>query len=124
MRVVAITDTTQRTLIGANIQVAETSLTRMVGLLGRRGLNAGEGLWIRPSSGVHTVGMKFPIDVVGLDKSMRVIKLWNELRPQRLTSVSLSLHSVIELKAGTIADTGIQLGDLMQISEVPSSSLP
>jgi hypothetical protein len=38
----------------------------MFGLLGRRGLNAGEGLWIKPSFGVHTVGMRFPIDAIGL----------------------------------------------------------
>ena len=66
----------------------------MVGLLGKRGLNAGEGLWIKPSSGVHTLGMMFGIDVIGLDKELRVVKLWPRLVPFRVTSVSLKIRSV------------------------------
>jgi uncharacterized protein len=89
----------------------------MIGLLRKRGLNAGEGLWIKPSSGVHTVGMKFTIDVIGLDKNLRVVKLWPQLVPFRVTSVSLKLRSVIELGAGQIAECGVQLGDLLEIRE-------
>jgi hypothetical protein len=88
----------------------------MVGLLGRRGLDAGAGLWIKPSSGVHTVGMAFAIDVVGLDRDLKVIKLWRRLVPYRLTSVSLQLRSVLELPSGTIAQSEIQLGDQLQIT--------
>ena len=101
-------------MIGDRITVADTSLLRMVGLLGRTQLDAGEGLWIRPSSGVHTIGMRFPIDVVGLDKDNRVIKLWNYLRPYRMTSVSAALRSVVELPPGRIMECQIQLGDLFQ----------
>lgn len=88
----------------------------MFGLLGRRGLDAGGGLWIKPSSGVHTFGMAFKIDVVGLDRDLKVIKLWRCLVPFRVTSVSLKLKSVIELPCGTIKKTQIQLGDQMEIS--------
>ena len=118
MRVVTVTDTTRGTVIGDRIQVAETSLSRMVGLLGKRGLNAGGGLWIRPSSGVHTVGMMFSIDVIGLDKELRVVKLWPNLVPFRVTSVSLKIRSVIELEAGSIAACQVEMGDLLHISEV------
>jgi uncharacterized protein len=119
MRVITVTDTTRGTILGDRIAVADTSLSRVVGLLGKRGLNAGGGLWIRPSSGVHTVGMMFTIDVVGLDKELRVIKLWPRLVPFRLTSVSLKLRSVIELEAGRIEACRIEIGDLFQISESP-----
>jgi uncharacterized membrane protein (UPF0127 family) len=116
MRVVTVTDTTRGTTIGDRIQVADTSLSRMFGLLGKRGLNPGEGLWIMPSSGVHTVGMMFSIDVIGLDKQLRVIKLWPRLVPFRVTSVSLRMRSVIELEAGRIDACQVALGDVIQIS--------
>jgi uncharacterized membrane protein (UPF0127 family) len=98
-------------VIGDHIETAATSLSRMVGLLGRSGLEPGGGLWIKPSAGVHTVGMTFAIDVIGLDKDNKVIKLWSNLVPYRITSVSWRMRSVIELPAGTIVATGVMLGD-------------
>ncbi len=115
MRVVKVFSEERGVVIGDHVEVAETSLRRMKGLLGREGLTAGAGLWIKPSSGVHTVGMKFPIDVIGLDKDRRVIKLWHNLVPYRLTSVSGKLRSVVELSAGRIAQCGVELGDVLQI---------
>ena len=115
MRAVTVRNTTRDSLIGDRVTVADTSLTRMFGLLGKRGLDAGEGLWIKPSSGVHTVFMRFTIDVIGLDKEMKVVKLWPDLVPYRLTSVSTKIRSVIELPAGHIASSGVQLGDAISI---------
>jgi len=116
MRLVKLTNETRATLIGDSVEVADTSLSRMVGLLGRRSLAAGGGLWIRPSSGVHTVGMRFPIDVIGLDKTFKVIKLWKNLVPYRVTSLSWAMHSVIELPSGRITETGVQIGDSLRIT--------
>lgn len=116
MRLVKVTNKTRGTTVGERVELANTSLTRLRGLLGRRALGAGEGLWIKPSSGVHTVGMKFSIDVVGLDSRMRVIKLWREMAPFRVTSVSLRVCSVIELAAGRINECAIELGDVMDIA--------
>jgi uncharacterized membrane protein (UPF0127 family) len=110
-----VTNTTRGTTVGDNIQLADTSMTRMFGLLGRRGLDAGCGLWIKPSSGVHTFFMRFTIDVVGLDRDLKVIKLWRQLVPYRVTAVSMKLRSVIELAGGQIDATQIQLGDQLQI---------
>ena len=119
MTMFRVTNTTRGTTVGDNIELADTSLKRMFGLLGRRGLDAGGGLWIKPSSGVHTIGMSFGIDVVGLDQDLKVIKLWRCLRPFRVTSVSLKLRSVLELPCGTIAQASLQVGDQIQI--VPAS---
>ncbi len=115
MREVEVIDQTRGTLVGDRIVVAETSLARMAGLLGRCGLDAGRGLWITPSSGVHTFGMKFAIDVIGLDKEFKVVRLWERLVPQRITSVSLRLRSVVELPPGRIAECGVQMGDALRI---------
>jgi len=88
----------------------------MFGLLGHKGLDAGEGLWIKPSSGVHTFFMRFSIDVVGLDANLKVIKLWHCLPPFRVTSVSMKLKSVIELPCGAIKGAIVQVGDQLEIT--------
>ncbi len=115
-----VTNTTRATVVGDNIELADTSWKRMFGLLGRRGLDAGGGLWIKPSSGVHTFGMAFSIDVVGLDKDLKVIKLWRCLRPFRMTSISLRLGSVVELPCGVIDQSQIKIGD--QLDLTPNTS--
>jgi uncharacterized membrane protein (UPF0127 family) len=116
MTMFKVTNTTRGTTVGSNIELADTSLKRMFGLLGKRGLDAGGGLWIKPSSGVHTVGMSFGIDVVGLDRDLKIIKLWRCLPPFRVTSVSLKLRSVLELPCGTISQSQSQIGDQLQIA--------
>ncbi|MFT4111381.1 DUF192 domain-containing protein [Silvibacterium sp.] len=115
MRVVSVRNETTGRSIGGQILVADSSFTRMRGLLGRRNLDTGEGLWIRPSSGVHTFGMKFAIDVIGLDRKRRVVRLWNALVPNRLTSVSWKISSVVELPAGMIAESGTEIGHTLEM---------
>jgi len=102
---------TRDNTIGISIEVADTSWTRLRGLLGRKGIDTGGGLWIRPCSGVHMFFMTFPIDVVGLDKNLRVVKLWSHLAPWRVTSVSFKMATALELPAGHIAGCGIKVGD-------------
>jgi uncharacterized membrane protein (UPF0127 family) len=119
-----VTNTTRATVVGENIELADTSWKRMFGLLGRRGLDAGGGLWIKPSSGVHTFGMAFGIDVVGLDKNLKVIKLWRCLRPFRVTSISFRLGSVIELPCGVIDQSQLKIGDQLQIAPHPPQQTP
>lgn len=111
MREVVLKNLTRGSVIGDRIRIADTSLTRLFGLLSRSGLDAGEGLWIQPSSGVHTFFMRFPIDVVGLDRSRKVVKLWPHLVPYRVTSIQTKIHTVIELPSGQIAETRTELGD-------------
>ena len=118
MRLFRVSNQTRGTTVGESVELASTSLTRLWGLLGRRGVEAGGGLWIMPSSGVHTMGMRFPIDVVGLDKNMRVIKIWHELMPFRVTSVSIKMRSVIELEAGQIRKSQIEVGDVLEAHRI------
>jgi uncharacterized membrane protein (UPF0127 family) len=105
---------TKANTIGTQIAVAETSLTRLVGLAGRRRLDAGCGLLIRPSSGIHTFGMLFAIDVIALSRSLQVVKLWQRLPPFRMTSISWKVHSVLELAAGEISKCSIEVGDQLE----------
>jgi uncharacterized membrane protein (UPF0127 family) len=111
MRETSLLNKTKGQTVSTKLSVADTSLSRLFGLMGRKGLDAGAGLWIRPSSGVHTFGMRFPIDVVALDKSLRVVGLWPNLKPFRVTPIRFKTHSVVELPAGQIASSQICLGD-------------
>jgi uncharacterized membrane protein (UPF0127 family) len=106
---------TKASIVGNKITVADTSLARLTGLLGKRKLDAGCGLLIRPSSGVHTFGMLFAIDVVALSRNLRVIKVWHRLAPFRVTSISFRVHSVLELAAGEIQKCGIEVGDQLEL---------
>ena len=116
MGLVQIANERNSIVIGDRISIAGSSLTRLFGLLGKRQLDAGEGLWILPSSGVHTFGMKFAIDVIGLDRNDEVIRLWRQLVPYRATGMSLRLASVIELPLGRIAACDVRLGDKLAIT--------
>ncbi|WP_156785179.1 DUF192 domain-containing protein [Terriglobus roseus] len=104
-------------VVASSVMVADTSVSRAVGLLGRSHLQREEGIWIKPSSGVHTIGMRFPIDVVGLDAQLRVVRLWPSLKPYRLTAIVPSVRTVLELAAGRIVESGLQLGDQLRIQE-------
>jgi uncharacterized protein len=108
-------DITRGTAVGTRITIADTSLTRLIGLAGRRGLDSGCGLLIRPSSGIHTFGMLFSIDVLALSKDLRVLKLWHRLAPFRMTSVNLKRHSMLELPAGQISNCRMQVGDQLEL---------
>jgi uncharacterized membrane protein (UPF0127 family) len=97
------------------MEVADSASARNKGLLGRERLAPGEGLWIRPCEAVHTFWMRFPIDLIYLDRKGRIRKLRGEVRPWRL-SACLTAHSVLEFPSGTIRDTQTQLGDTLEFS--------
>ena len=117
MKIVTIQNQSIGAVLAHRIEVADESFTRLIGLLGRPGLQPGTGLWISPSSGIHTLGMRFPIDVVGLDAHLRVVKLWPNVKPFRISSISLKTKSVLELAAGQIRVRSIQLGHTLQVLE-------
>jgi uncharacterized protein len=94
--------------------LAETALTRMRGLLGRRELPSGEGILLRPASSVHMAFMRFPIDAVFLDKDWRVLKIAADLQPWRAAAARGS-KSVLEIPAGEAARRGLTVGDRLLV---------
>ena len=97
-------------MLGDAIDVADTSAKRRTGLLKHKGLEAGQGLWIVPCESVHTFFMKFPIDLVYIDRHQRVRKVRARVGPWRM-SLCLTAHSILELPAGAIERTGTASGD-------------
>ena len=106
---------TRSTILATRMETARTSASRNKGLLGRDRLAPGEGLWIVPCESIHTFFMRFPIDLVYLDRQKRIRKLSNAVGPWRV-SACFSAHSVIELPAGTIQATQSQRGDALEFA--------
>ena len=109
-----VVNSTRGTLVGASVRVAESGLTRIVGLLGERELLPGDGLLIVPSQGVHTLGMRFAIDIVVLDGEWNVIAIRRELRPFRMTRVFWEAAAVLELRSGIVDSSSTLVGDTLE----------
>ena len=87
----------------------------MRGLLGRSSLAEGEGLLITHCNSIHMFFMRFPIDVVFIDREGRVVGLLEKIRPWRLSPIFLAATKAIELPAGTIARTATLPGDRIEL---------
>jgi uncharacterized membrane protein (UPF0127 family) len=108
---------TRQLFLATSLATAQTHWSRLVGLLraSEDDFRNGCGLWIRPCRGVHTLAMRFPIDVVYLDPDGTVVHLERELRPWRFAPVRMQAASVLELPQNTVASTGTALGDTIEI---------
>jgi uncharacterized protein len=117
-RPVYVYNKTRETFVATEASIADNYFSRLVGLLGKtkRWALLGRGLWIVPSQGVHTIGMMFPIDIIFLNKDMRVVHLEEHVRPFRISNVSLKAASVLELPTHTIYRSGTQVGDSLEIA--------
>lgn len=123
-RCIRISNLTRQTELASIAEVADRGSARNKGLLGRTSLAPGSGLWIVPCESVHTFFMKFPIDLVYIDREKRVKKVRRNVGPWRL-SACLSAHSIIELPIGVIESSQTMPGDqleLISISEEASNS--
>jgi len=103
-------------MLAERAEIADTSAKRRTGLLKRTGLAPGEGLWIVPCEGVHTFAMKFTIDVVFLNRKRKILKIRPNMVRRRI-ALSLMAHSVLELPAGTLEQTGTVRGDQLELEE-------
>ena len=97
-----------------SILVADTWLTRLIGLMGRRQLSALTGLWLKPCGSIHTMWMRFSIDVLYLDAANKVLKIKENLKPFRLDFAPRGTVSVIELPAFSVAELGFRVGDTIE----------
>jgi len=114
---IRVINVTRQKEIAGRVQLAGEGPHRRKGLLGRERLDPGEGLWIVPCEAVHTFWMRFPIDLIYLDRKHHVTKVRSNVGPWRL-SASLRAHSVIELPAGSVNETGTMPGDMLAIERM------
>ena len=106
-----IVNKTRNVILADKAKIAHTPFSRIKGLLGRKGLEKGEGLIIKPCSSIHTFFMQFKIDVIFLDKENKVVAMAFSLPPARIFDTFFRGKLVIELPSGILEKTGTKVGD-------------
>jgi uncharacterized membrane protein (UPF0127 family) len=106
-----------------NVEIAGGRLQCALGLLGRTELPSGSGLWLEPCNGVHTGGMRFAIDVVYFSRKGEVLRVFQNVRPWRVCLPMRGCRAVLELAAGEVARTHIQVGNRYRLIEPARRSL-
>ena len=115
---------TKETFLAFQVKVADSVLSRLVGLLGKQALEPEGGVWIVPCNSIHTIGMLFSIDVVLLDKDFKVVGLHELLRPFSIIRPNFRAESVIELPPHTIFKSGTTVGDQFVIERYEANQTP
>jgi uncharacterized protein len=108
---------TREKILADSLDVADTFVKSLLGLIGKSPLTEGQGLWIKPCQSIHTFWMRFPIDVMFLDKDGKVVHLIDCMKPFRVSKHVTKARSVLELPAHTIGHSRTQLGDCIEISK-------
>jgi hypothetical protein len=119
---VVVVNASKNSVVAENCRFANSVLKRMIGLLNRRSLAAGEGLLLDRCYGIHTFGMRFPIDVLFLDHDLHVLRAVSALPPCRTCATKRAVY-VLELPAGTIGRTKVEAGDQIQIRAAAPSAV-
>lgn len=114
-RYVFVYNKTKQTFLAFRVAVADSIVGRLIGLLGKRSLNPGSGVWIVPANAIHTVGMLFTFDLVLVDRDFKVVGLRELIRPFRITRPNFRAESVIELPAHSIFKSRTEVGDQLVI---------
>ena len=104
-----------RAVVAERAQVARTWRQRMVGLLAHRRLPAEEALVFPACTSIHTFGMRFPIDVIVVDREWRVVALRECLAPGRLVLPVRRAWGMVEAACGTLKRVGLKMGDRLVV---------
>ncbi len=106
---------TQKNLLVSDLKIADTFISRLIGLLTRTSLNQGEGLLITHCQSIHMYFMRFPIDVVFVDRNNQIVGLVENIKPFRLSPLFLKASYAIELPSFTIQHSPAFLGDQLAL---------
>jgi len=106
---------TRESCLSLAVTAANTPFTRLRGLIGKLSLKSDEGIWVIPSSGIHTLGVLVPLDLIYLDDQHRVIHLVEHFPTFRIAPLRTRASSVLELPEHTIYSTQTQVGDQLLI---------
>ena len=109
-----IENQTRGTLVAASAQEARSFSQKLFGLMGQKMLPPSGGLLIHHTNWIHTFWMRFPLDLIYVDRAQRVVGLEAALPPNRIGKPFWSAQSVIELSAGTIQNSQTQVGDQLR----------
>jgi uncharacterized membrane protein (UPF0127 family) len=119
---VTIVNRSRDVVIADQVEIASSFWARGKGLIGRKSLPHGFALVIQPCGSIHMCLMSLPIDVLHIDRQGRVVKILHAIKPWRLGPIVFKSAWVVELPAYRAAETGAQVGDLIDIARVAASS--
>ena len=102
----------------ASIELAERFGQRVRGLLGREPGTLDGALLLRPARSVHTIGMRFPIDVAFCDEDLTVLHVCTPLRPYRATRIHWKARCVLEAEAGAFERWRLRVGDHLELKGI------
>lgn len=105
-------------IITENCQVADSFFTRFKGLMFRRSIPEDYALHITPCNQVHMLNMRFPIDVIYLDASGRVVKIDENVQPGKICKTVKNAKSVIEVTSFYSSENNIRQGDIIEVTTV------
>jgi uncharacterized membrane protein (UPF0127 family) len=118
VRLVKVTDTDSAKVLASRVEVADTFLSRSVGLMLRPTMGSADGMLITECRAVHTCLVRFPIDLLFIARDGMVLRAVHNLRPWRVSPVVWRAWAVLELPAGTVAQTETQTGHRVRIDPV------
>jgi uncharacterized protein len=111
MKTVEIINESNAGALLVKAEVADTFFRRLKGLLGRRELPAGRGMLLKPANSIHTIGMKFAIDVIFLDREGRILKIIEKMPPGKISPLVKGAHCVIETAGSELSIKPAAIGD-------------
>jgi uncharacterized protein len=114
-RTYCVYNLTRECFLSLGVTPADTVFSRLKGLIGRLKMRSDEGLWVIPSSGVHTWGVLFPLDLIYLDEDLRVVYVSEHFPRFKVAPLRIRAASVLELPTHTIYSSQTQSGDQLVI---------
>ncbi|MHC1721447.1 MAG: DUF192 domain-containing protein [Clostridiaceae bacterium] len=102
------------TVISENVIVADTFLKRLKGLMFTKELPKQDSMLLKPCNEIHMFFMNYSLDVLYLDKNMKVVHIDEQLKPGKIGKRVKESISVIELPDGRIKDAGLKVGDILE----------
>jgi len=123
MRLMRVINTRRQRELGDRIALADGWFTRLRGMLARPAPEAGEGLLLTPCRSVHMYGMPYSLDIAFLDAHGAVVAAYGSLSPGSRTRRHRNAVHALELPAGTLKDSGTEIGDVLawSVETVPSA---
>ena len=109
-----IKNITKNTIIATEAKLADNFLARLKGLLGTELLEKGSALIITSCNGIHTVGMKYSIDIIFVDKNNKVIKIVTNMPSMKFTLCRRASY-VIETSSDVVDTTSTKIGDIIAV---------
>lgn len=113
MKIIEIKNKETKEIIANKIGLANTMFSRFIGLISKKSIDENEGILLTPCNSIHMMFMKFPIDVVFLDKRNKVIKIIENIQPWKISPIVFKAQSVLELSSGTVSKKNIKIDDIL-----------